>query len=55
MERTIVQNAEPHSVEVSQNSKGETSFSVKVYASDETEAVSRAVAARNKLREQLAK
>ena len=55
MEKTIVQNAEPHSVEISQNAKGETSFSIKVYAADETEAVTRAIAARNKLREQLTK
>lgn len=55
MDKQIVQNMEPHSVEISQNAKGETSFCVKVYAADETECVTRAVAARNKLREQLGK
>lgn len=53
MEKQLVENTMPHSVEVSQNAKGETSFSIKIYAADETEAVTRAVAARDELRRQL--
>jgi hypothetical protein len=37
-----IQNLEPHSVEISRNAKGEFSFSVKIYGSDENDAMERA-------------
>lgn len=49
--KTLHENVAPHSVEVSQNAKGEVSFSVKIYAADEHEAARRAAAVLQTLRD----
>lgn len=41
----LIEQVAPHSCEVSTNAKGEVTLSVKVYAADETQAATRAVAA----------
>ena len=53
MEKQLIENTAPHSVEISQNAKGDTSFSIKVYSADEMDAVNRAIAARDELRSRL--
>lgn len=53
-EPVLHQDLAPHSVEISQNAKGELSFSVKVYADDEQLAAHRALAVVKQLRIQCA-
>ena len=40
----VTRDAEPHSVEISRNAKGDPVFTVKVYAEDEKDAADRAAA-----------
>ena len=53
--RTLVEQVAPHSIEISQNAKGDLSFSVKVYATDENDAVDRAATALERLRQRISK
>lgn len=53
-ETQLVRNVEPHSVEISQNAKGELAFSVKVYAANPRAAADQALAIAQDVRNQVA-
>jgi hypothetical protein len=54
MEKSLVENTAPHSVQIVQNAKGEFAFEVKVYAADEKDAADRAIEVALSLRQRLA-
>lgn len=51
----IHRTAEPHSVEIKRDTKGEPTYTVKVYSDDEADAAKRAVKVYRELEKQLPK